>query len=200
MNWLIYKYGNENAVNLTLTIDPKLYGHDKFKMWNDIKKQCNRFLTNLRYHFEKKNISFPLYIMTIEAHKNGNPHLHFVFLNCKRLMDWRKLRKKWKLGRVYINRTYQNRRIHHPISYITKYITKTFTKTNEKNRLTQSIVWFFHIRSFSTSRGLIYPINPIGNGDWNLVCLVIGNRFFELSEVDFLFDESLFDDFNIDAG
>lgn len=188
MNWLIVNYGNVNAVNLTLTIDPKKYKHDKFKMWKSIKKELNRFLTALRYYFNKKSIPFPPYICTIEAQKNGNPHLHFVFLNSKRLLDWRKIKKLWGLGRTYLERTYQGYKIKHPINYITKYITKTFTKTDKENVLTQSLCWLFHIRSFSTSRGLIIPINPVGLGDWKPICLIIGNEFFELSEITDFFD------------
>ena len=103
-------------------------------------------------------------------------------------MDWRKIRKLWGLGHISINRTYDGYKIKHPINYITKYITKTFTKTNKENLLTQSLCWLFHIRSFSTTNGLIIPINPIGTGKWKPICLIIGNEFFELSDIRDLFD------------
>jgi len=192
MNWLIYKYGNAKAVNLTLTINPKKYKYNKFKMWKEIKKELNRFLTALKYYFKKRNIPFPPYICTIEAQKEpnsrGNPHFHFVFLNAKRLLDWRKIRKLWGLGHIYINRTYDGYNIKYPINYITKYITKTFTENNEENLLTQSLCWLFHIRSFSTSRGLITPINSIDTGEWKPICLIVGNEFFELSDIKNLFE------------
>lgn len=183
MNWLIFRYGNNNAVNLTLTIDPKEFNNDKFKMWIEIKKELNRFLTALKYYFKKRKIGFPPYICTIEAQENGNPHLHFVFLSCKRLLDWRKIKKLWGLGHIFINRTPEGIKIRHPLNYITKYITKTFTKTNNENLLTQSLCWLFHIRSFSTSKKLIIPIKPVGTGEWKPIFLIIGNKFFELSDI-----------------
>jgi len=172
MNWLIYKYGNKNAVTLILTLDPKIFRYNKYLMWKSIKKEMNRFLTSLKYYFKKRGIPFPKYIATIEAQKSGNPHLHFLFLNSKRLMDWRKIRKLWGLGHTSIDRTYDGKNIKYAINYITKYITKTFTKTDKENLLTQSLTWLFNIRSFSTSRGLIAPINPIGLGEWRPLFLI----------------------------
>ncbi|MCJ7571921.1 MAG: hypothetical protein MUO82_08610 [Candidatus Thermoplasmatota archaeon] len=200
MNWLIYKYGNANAVTLVLTLNPKLFGNNKYFMWITIKKELNRFLTALKYYFKKSNIPFPSYICTIESQKEpnslGNPHLHFVFLNAKRLLDWRKIRKLWHLGHISINRTYDGHIIRHPINYITKYITKTFTKNNDENLLTQSLVWLFNIRSFSTTRGLITPIKPKSLGKWKPICLIIGNKFFELFELPDLFSP----EFDFDGG
>jgi len=208
MKWLIYKYGNTNSVTLVLTLDPKIYRNNKYEMWKNIKKELNRFLTDLKYYFKKKNLPFPKYICTIESQKGrpennfiaeGNPHLHFVFLNCKRLLDWRKIKKLWGLGRIYINRTYDNHKIRHPINYITKYITKTFTKTNKENVLTQSLCWLFGIRSFSTSRGLIIPIKLKSLEKYRLICLVICNEDFDTSNLpdeyspEFDFDNSNYD-------
>lgn len=110
-----------------------------------------------------------------------------MFLGCKRLLDWRKIKSLWRLGHISINRTYGNHKIMHSISYITKYITKTFTKTNNENLLTQSLVWLFGIRSFSTSRGLIIPIKPKGLGRWTPVYLVVCDKDFELSELNDFF-------------
>jgi hypothetical protein len=183
MNWLIWKYGNANCVSLVLTLNPKIYDNNLFDMCINIKKEMNRFLTALKYYFKKYNIIFPEYIATIEFQKSGNPHLHFVFFRCTRLMDWRKLRKLWGRGHISVNRTYDGYKIKNPINYITKYITKTFTKTNDENCLSQSLVWLFNIRSFSTSRGLITPIKAKNSGEWKPICLIIFGIGFELSDL-----------------
>jgi len=148
------------SVLLTLTIDPAKYNNDKYLMWIDIKKQLNRFLTNVKYYFKKENKKFPPYICSIEAQKNGNPHLHLVFLGASRLMDWRKIRDIWHLGHIFINRDNSNRKIRNPVNYLMKYISKTYTDTNENNNLTQALCWLFNIRSYQCSRGLIKPIKP----------------------------------------
>ena len=186
MRWLINQYGNKNAVSLVLTLDPKKFNNNTYEMWSSIKKEMNRFLTALRYYFKKQSNSFPKYIVTLEAQKNGNPHLHFVFLGCKRLLDWRKIRKLWHLGHISINRTYQGTKIQYPINYITKYITKTFTTTSEKNLLTQSLLWLFNIRSYSSSKGLLFPIKPKSQDNCEPLCLIIGYEnitLFDLEEI-----------------
>lgn len=156
--YLGWKFRNSVSVLLTLTINPKLYNDDKFKMWIDIKKQLNRFLTNIKYHFKKQGRKFPPYICSIEAQKNGNPHLHICFLGAGRLLDWRKIRDIWKLGHIFINRDNSGRKIRNPVNYLMKYITKAYTTTNEKNELTQALCWLFNIRSYQCSRGLITPL------------------------------------------
>ena len=181
MSWLTWKYGNSKAVLLTLTLDPKLYKNDKLKMWNDIKPQYHRFITALKYHFENQNRTFPKYICSIESQKNGNPHLHIVFLEATRLIDWREIKKLWHQGFFYINRTHDKKKIRYPINYITKYITKTFCDTNEKNLLAQSLSWLFNIRSFSCSRRLIIPLKPKSSSVWTAEWLLIVENEVEIS-------------------
>lgn len=158
-----WKFRRSRSVLLTLTIDPFKYNNDKYLMWVDIKKQLNRFLTNVKYHFKKEKRRFPPYICSIEAQKNGNPHLHIVFLGASRLLDWRQIRDIWKLGHIFINRDNDNRKIRNPVNYLMKYISKTYTDTNEKNELTQALCWLFNIRSYQCSRGLIIPLKPKKN-------------------------------------
>jgi hypothetical protein len=159
-NYIGWRYRKARSVLLTLTVDPSKYNNDKYLMWIDIKKQLNRFLTNVKYHFKKEKRKVPPYICSIEAQKNGNPHLHLVFLGASRLMDWRKIRDIWHLGHIFINRDSDNRKIRNPVNYLMKYISKTYTDTNEENNLTQALCWLFNIRSYQCSRGLIYPIKP----------------------------------------
>lgn len=172
-NFLSWKYQNSKSVLLTLTIDPKLYHNDKYRMWNDIKKQYNRFITAVKYYFKKRGIKFPPYVCTIEAQKNGNPHLHICFLGASRIMDYRKLRDLWKLGYIWINRDSSGKRIRSPINYLMKYITKTYTDTNEYNQLTQALCWLFNIRSYQCSRGLITPLKPKSDSGYSSEYLVI---------------------------
>lgn len=179
-----WHYRKTRSVLLTLTIDPSKYNNDKYLMWIDIKKQLNRFLTNIKYYFKKENKKFPPYICTIEAQKNGNPHLHLVFLGASRLMDWRKIRDIWHLGYIFINRDSDHRKIRNPVNYLMKYITKTYTDTNEDNNLTQALCWLFNIRSYQCSRGLIYPIKiKIKDFGFESKYLIIVNDEIPLSKV-----------------
>ena len=188
MKWLCYKYGNSQAVLLTLTIDPKRYNNDKLRMWQDIKNQYHRFITALTYHFKKNGRVFPKYLCSIESQRNGNPHLHIVFLGASRLIDWRKIKDLWHQGFIFINRTNDRQKIRYPINYVTKYITKTFCETTENNLLTQSLSWLFNIRSYSCSRGLVFPLKPKSTGEWIANGLIIVNKevsmAFLLSNID----------------
>jgi len=124
MRYLNYKYKSSNCVLLTLTVDKNKY--DNFAdMWLDVKKQHDRFLQNLRLHFKKHGRILPKYLSTIECQRNGNPHIHILFFNATRILDWKKTEKLWKLGYIWYNRTKEKKKIRKPIDYITKYITKS---------------------------------------------------------------------------
>jgi hypothetical protein len=175
MNYLIATRENQNAVLLTLTLDPKLF-KTKLDMWQ-IRKQQHRFIEDLRQIFKRSGKEFPEYLEGIEAQKKpksmGNPHLHFCFFNCKRLLDWRKIRDLWGFGHISINRTKDGSKIKYPINYICKYILKTFTDNSKENNLTQALVWFFGVRSYTCSRGLVWPLNKKGPGGWRVDYLVV---------------------------
>ncbi len=168
MKYLIATRGNQNAVMLTLTLDPSLF-NDRFSMWQSIKPELHRFLTSLRKALKGH---LPEYLATIEAQKNGNPHIHIVFFNAKRLIDWRRIRDLWGLGHIFINRTSDNSKVRYPISYVCKYITKTYTTSNNDNVLTQSLVWLFGVRSYSCSRGLLYPLYKKSPLKWSVEWLI----------------------------
>jgi hypothetical protein len=184
MKYLCFKFGNYKAVLLTLTIDPKIYNNDKLRMWLDIKNQYHRFITALKYHFNKSGRVFPSYICSIESQRNGNPHLHIVFLGASRLIDWKKIKDLWHQGFIFINRTSFNQKIRFPINYITKYITKTYCVTSDKNLLSQSLSWIFNIRSYSCSRGLVFPLKPKSSGEWRANSLIIVNKTFDLDFIE----------------
>ena len=193
MDSLNAQFSKGSTVLLTLTLDPKKWD-SKLDMWTNIKKELNRFMTSLRNHFKQDNKErvkrglspreFPPYLATVQAHageKNrkgdksesyGNPHIHIVFFNAARLLDWREIRDAWGLGHIYINRTPDGKKIRNPVSYVTRYITRTFTKTTDENRLTQALVWFFGVRSYTNSRGLVTPLS-LSSGEFEALCLVI---------------------------
>jgi hypothetical protein len=177
MNWLMWKYGNENCCLLTLTIDPKKYNYDKFEMWKQINKKYERFIEKLKIYFKRHNRPFPPYLFGIESMygrpennymSRGNPHLHICFFNCKYIAPSEKLEQYWGQGFIKINSTAKNEKIRYPIHYITKYITETFTNNSPDNTLIQSLVWLFNKHSFDHSAGLVIPLYPKGSGDWSL--------------------------------
>lgn len=177
MNWLMWKYGNENCCLLTLTIDPKKYGYDKFDMWVNISKKYEVFIDKLKIYFKRHKRPFPSYLFGIESMfgrkennyiSRGNPHLHVCFFNCKYVAPVKTLEKYWGQGFVKINSTVNNEKVRYPIHYITKYITETFTINSPDNTLIQSLTWLFNKHSFDHSSGLVLPLNPKGCGDWSL--------------------------------
>ena len=184
MQWLAYTYRNKPCVLLTLTFDPKKFGNDKFVMWESISKELNRFMKALRIHIQREGRTFPKYIWAVESQKNGNPHLHIVFLGATRLIDWRKIKSYWGNGAIYLNTNKDGQKVRYPINYVTGYITKTFGNTNFDNVQTQSLVWLFNHRSFNRSWNLIVPLNPKGCGDLRLDYLavvdVLSNRLEEM--------------------
>lgn len=185
INYLIATRGNQNAVMLTLTLNPDLF-KDKIEMWQSIRQQQDRFLKAVRQALNRMGLKIPPYLTTIEAQENGNPHIHIVFFGAKRLMDWRQIAKLWGLGFVFINRTNNSNKVKHPISYVAKYITKTYTTTTDKNLLTQSLVHLFGVRSYTCSRGLIYPLNkprPLGGYGYELMFLLITPQPLLLSQL-----------------
>jgi len=168
------KYSNAMAVMVTLTLDPEQY-KSKWEMWTTIKKDFNRFMSDVRAYFKRKGYEMPPYLATIEAMKGreengyiarGNPHIHVVFFGVARLMDWRRLRDYWGKGHVYVNRTPEGEKVRKPINYVTKYIIKTFTDVDGSLSLQQALVWFFSVRSYTCSRGLVRPLNAGGGSDF----------------------------------
>lgn len=57
---------------LTITCDPKKYGHNRFDAWKNYTKDINKTLENLRKHRGLK------YLWVKESTKKGYPHAHIV--------------------------------------------------------------------------------------------------------------------------
>lgn len=143
----------------------------------------------------EKYREFPKYITTIESMKGreeneyigkGIPHIHIAFIGATRLMDWRRIRHLWKNGHVWINRTKTNGKVRKPIDYVAKYITKSYCGEEAKNEgmlLSRSLTWFYGLRSFSCSRGLIYPLKGIPSGMYDAVYLLEYAKEVSLKEL-----------------
>ncbi|MFB6089341.1 MAG: hypothetical protein ABEK36_06185, partial [Candidatus Aenigmatarchaeota archaeon] len=182
----------------------------KISMWENIRPQSNRFLTNIRNYFKRKGKTMPPYLATIEAQSGeanhcldcgnrfskklsrcpkclsdnfrlrvnmvsrGNPHLHILFFNASRLMDWRQARRYWGLGGVYLNKTPDGCDIRFPVHYVLEYVVKTYTDPDDSySPLTQALSWFFGVRSFTCSRGLVPPLNNPEPSGWTALAFVM---------------------------
>lgn len=174
MNWLMYKYGNENALSITLTLNPSNFRNDKMCMWETINILLNEFFDNLRMWYKKRDLDFPKYIRCIEAMKGqkindfvgrGNPHIHICLFGVKHVSK-EVIEGFWPYGFNFINSTAKNKKVRYPIHYITKYITKTYTENDPDNTLNQSLVWIFNKNSYDHSKKLLYPLYSKGDGSW----------------------------------
>lgn len=195
MNWLMYKYGNENACSITLTLNPSNFYHSKLCMWDTINILLNEFLTELKKWFKDRGRAVPKYIRCIESMKGikqtdfvgrGNPHIHLCFFGVKHIPK-EVISKFWPYGFNFINSTANNQKVRYPIHYITKYITKTYTENDPDNTLNQSLVWFFSKHSFDHSSGLVYPMYVKGAGEWNFEYFVsidpLDNDILEMDHI-----------------
>lgn len=198
VSWLCHRYSNNNCVLVTLTFNPEKWYNDKYDMWMSAKKELNRFLCGVRRYFDYHSLVIPDYFCCIEAMKGrpdnnfigkGLPHFHILFFNCSRLMDWRKIKKLWNNGFIWINRSSDRKKIRKPIDYVAKYVTKTFCKSDESNLLVQSLVWLFGVRSYSCSRKLgLYPLNsPFHSDIWKPEFIVSCGSDYEKEDLEYMF-------------
>ena len=138
-------------ISVTLTYDTKRCSINE--AWENIGKEFNRWISNLRKKFGSISI-----IRTWEAFQNDYPHINAILLFHD--TDFRVFRYKSKF-RV-INKAAFSQHWHSyvdvravanlktDVSYIMKYITKElFT---DKAILTLAMLWIFRKRSFSVSR------------------------------------------------
>ena len=203
MNWLMYRYGNENACSVTLTLNPANFRNSKLCMWETITILLNEFITQLRKWFKVRGRVFPKYIRCIESMKGieetayvgrGNPHIHLCFFGVKYIPK-SVITKFWNYGFNFVNSTAKNQKVMYPIHYITKYITKTYTENDVNNTLNQSLVWFFNKHSFEHSSELVYPLYAEGSGEWNFEYYVSMDPCTnDFEEMDYIFnvEESLY--------
>ena len=203
MNWLMYKYGNENACSVALTLCPATFQNSKLCMWETITILLAEFLENLKMWYLRKGKPFPKYIRCIESMKGiketayvgrGNPHIHLCFFGVKYIPK-SVITKFWPYGFNYINSTAKNQKVRYPIHYITKYITKTYTENEANNTLNQSLVWFFNKHSFEHSAELVYPLYTEGSGEWNFeyyITMDPGVNEFEERDYIFHVEKNLF--------
>ncbi len=147
------------AQMLTLTFDPKRYDNDLAACWGDAKRQLNRFMTRLR-----RRVPGLEYLAALEAHKSGWPHYHIAFPSRSRLLDFRELREMWGCGFLWIG-GHNKTTVRNPIHYVCKYVLKVFGSADADGlRYSRALCWFFSVRSYSSSRGLLAPLNsPAGS-------------------------------------
>jgi hypothetical protein len=203
MDWLMYQFGNENAISLTLTLNPSNFRNDKVCMWETINILLNEFFDKLRLYFKRRSKLFPKYIRCIESMKGsektyfvgrGNPHIHICLFGLKYIPK-DVIDRFWPYGFSFINSTAKGQKVRYPIHYVTKYITKTYTENDPDNTLNQSLVWFFNKNSFDHSKGLVWPLYKKGDGSWNCEYVVLldplENDFLEMDLI-FECEENLY--------
>lgn len=187
MAYLNYENRSAMCTMLTATVDPKKYHNDHYYIGTQFPKWMNNFLTKIKkilcyekvYHCIpqkdgtiKRRIGYEKYrdleylrgneFMEGRAENEyvakGLIHAHIVFIGANRLMDWRKLRRLWGHGHIYINRSSLNKKVRSPLSYMTKYVTKGIDIKDNKNLTTNALNWFFGLRSYTYSNKLVYPL------------------------------------------
>ena len=130
------KTANINGgVLLTLTIDPKRFTSLK-SAYLTLRKCFNRFNTMVKYRLNQP-VKF---ISVLETQKNGNPHLHVVYLGIKRLIDFYELRYYWDkkcgVGMHVDIRPLFNRQ--NGIRYVMKYLRKAMAIQAKKGQPPQA--------------------------------------------------------------
>ena len=94
------------------------------------------------------------------------------------------LKTYYSAGSFSINQTHSGQRIRYPINYICRYITHTFTKTNDRNMLTQSLVWLFNVNSYSKSDSLgLHPLKSHKKSEWKAYYLVVAEDMVSLEAI-----------------
>ena len=188
MNWMMYKYGNEKCVMITLTLNPSNFNNDKKAMWESITSLIKEFNDGIRKYYNRKKKPMPKYIRCIEAQKNGNPHAHICLFGTK-YVPKKVIDHYWPYGFNFIGTTANYEKVRYPIHYVTKYITKTYTDNDADNTLNQSLVWFFNKHSIEHSQDLFRPLYKKGDGSWTCEYIVSMSPLNnELEEMSFIFD------------
>lgn len=145
------------ALFLTLTYDTKIC--DFREAWENISKEYNLFLANMRKQYGK--------IATIrcyEAFENGHPHIHAILLFQDQIFDVipctsDKGKHYWGVKEGVTIETYWHSRVmtqavdslDGAIRYLFKYLTKSIEYENatEKTLKTLALGWVFNKRAFS---------------------------------------------------
>ena len=65
-----------NTLFVTLTVNPALFGHNRFKAWVQLEKYYNSFITNLKSTYGCK----AFVVKSIESHLSGYPHIHLAVI------------------------------------------------------------------------------------------------------------------------
>jgi len=180
-------YNTKLHIHKNKSIDLKQYYNDLQKLnpaydFDNDNFDLDYNLTFDLYTYKNKSKIYPCYpnmkksdlkyIMVLEAQQNGYPHIHVLYLGIDFLfyagnkiqynndnIHSKNLKHIWGKGSVFVNKTKSKENIRNPIKYMFKYIRKTWSKPNSKSLLTQSMLWYFNLNSFNTSKHLKEYLN-----------------------------------------
>lgn len=157
-------YPAVDGILLTLTIaefdsNRKYYeGMSRPSAWECINREGREFTDELNKYRKAHGLKkIRGYVKVLEDQKERHyPHLHIWFPGLKWLAPINEIQRLWPYGNVDIKRIWNTA----PGEYIIKYISKMAGKD-----LMQVMLYTFHLRLFSTSRGLKYgPERKQDNG------------------------------------
>lgn len=151
------------GVFLTLTIAPRNFRSMK-EAYVSLRKGLNKLQTLLRKRFRKRSKRLK-YLSVLETQKNGDVHLHIVYMGISWLADWEELKEFWnnKYGigeQVFIEEIGKLWEREHAVKYTMKYIRKNYNLFHKKKagidraKLNMAILWSLNARTFSISKSL----------------------------------------------
>jgi hypothetical protein len=150
---------------LTLTVaeiraDQKHYkGIEQLEAWEKINKLGRAFTDKLNKWRKRHNLPIvkrSMKVLEIQTARNY-PHLHILYTGLSWLAPIDVIQKLWPWGNADIQHTDSTS----PVDYVTKYISKVDGKD-----FMNLMLYAFHLRLFSNSRGLRYSPAIRKNNGW----------------------------------
>lgn len=187
-----YEYKNRsqnhqtNIIYATLTLSRE---KPLAEAWYGIGVLFNRYKSALTRKYGKINV-----IRVWEAHKDGYPHIHAIFIfeekwftafwhrgrkkHCWRIKEYRDLKKYWKYGHsdiksvdsfrggVFYLKKYLSKTIVNVDALMNDYTLEDYTEKQKENAITtMAMLWIFRKRSFSISRDTFDLIRELHNSN-----------------------------------
>jgi hypothetical protein len=158
-------YAATDGILLTLTIaefdaNRKFYeGMSRLSAWESINREGRGFTDELNKYRKAHGLKkIRAYVKALEEQPARHyPHLHIWFPGLKWLAPISVIQGLWPYGNVDIKRIWNTS----PGEYIIKYISKMQGKDSM-----HVMLWAFHLRLFSTSRGLQYGPEIHADNGW----------------------------------
>lgn len=175
------------ALFLTLTYDTKLCNFKE--AWENIAKQYNLFLANMRKQYGQIAT-----LRCFEAFENGHPHIHALLLFKEKTFDVisctsDKGKHYWGVKEGVTIETYWHSRVmtqavyslDGAVQYLFKYLTKSidFENATEKTMKTLALGWVFNKRAFSITNpeNILHLQAVLIQGNAQLKPLVVQKTF-----------------------